>query len=240
MIKKNKDKIYLRSNLNRLQVVLFVKSLDLSNPLSLAIFLKEDKSLPFDGPEAILPVPADAPLEIPRIILKANDGLFSCNVSPNRIDLFFNEIGQSKISPDEVLKKVKKYLQNINIDIQDNFNAEVHRIAMVADTVTELSISSRDFLKRHYLKENVVKDVYEAQLSFLSKEKLGNFKINKWLRINTLRKKANPKDDKALQIIFDINTFSEIDYDILPSSVNQFIDLAYKEINSSIKSILKN
>ncbi len=101
---KNKYKIYLESNLTRLQAVLFIKSLDLSNPLSLAVFLKEDKGLPFDGPETVLPVPADAPLEIPRIILKSSDGVFNCNVSANRIDLFFNETGQSKISPEEVIK----------------------------------------------------------------------------------------------------------------------------------------
>lgn len=239
-MKKKREKIYLKSSLNRLQAVLFVKSLDLSNPLSLAIFFKEDKTLPFDGPEAVLPVPADAPLEIPRIILKSNDGVFSCNVSPNRIDLFFNEMGQSKIPSDEVVKKVKKYLCTINKDIQDNFNAESHRIAMVADTVTELSISSRDFLKRHYLKENVVKNVFEAQLSFLSKEKLGDFKINKWVRINTLRKKTDPKDDKAVQVIFDINTLQEIDYDISSRSINQFIDLAYKKIKSSLDSVLED
>jgi len=240
---KKDGKIYLKSNLNKLQAVLFVKSLDLSNPLSLAVFLKEDKGLPFDGPETVLPVPPDAPLGIPRIILKSNDGVFGCNVSANRIDLSFNETGQLEISPEEVIKKVKRYLEAINKGVQDNFDAKPHRIAVVADTVTKLKISSKEFLKKRYLKEGVAKKVFEAQLNFLSKGKLGDFKINKWLRINTLRKKTDPKDDKddkAVQIIFDINTLQEIDYDISSRSINQFVDMAYKEINSSIKSILEN
>ncbi len=90
------------------------------------------------------------------------------------------------------------------------------------------------------MKKGVARKVFEAQLNFLSKEKLGDIKINKWLRINSLRKKTDPKDDKAVQIIFDINTLQEIDYDISSRSINQFIDIVYKEINSSIKSILEN
>jgi len=221
-------------------MVLFVKSLDLSNPLSLAGFLKKDKDLPFDGPETILPIPPDAPTEIPRIILKSNNGVFSCNVSANRIDLFFKETGQSNLSSDEVVKRTKKYLEKINEDIRDNFNARTHRIATVFNIITELSVSSKDFLKRRYLNKHVVKDVFEAQLNFLSRKKIGDFKINKWFRINTLRKKTDPKDDKAIQVIFDINTLPEIDYDISSQSINQFVDMVYKGVSSSLKSILED
>ena len=132
----NKNKFCLEANLNKLHGVLYLKSLDLSNPSSLAFYLKEDKNLPFDGPEAVIPIPADAPLEIPRIILRSKDGVFVCNISVNRVDLFFNETKeQSGLNPDDIIKKIKAYLKTISTSLKKDFNAKFHRIALVFRTI---------------------------------------------------------------------------------------------------------
>lgn len=211
--------LYLQSNLNRLQAVIYVKSLDLSKPLLLANSLKENGRLPFDGQESVLPIPPDAPLEIPRIMLNSSDGVFSCNVSANRIDLFFNEQSKTKISTDDVLKRINKYLIRINDIVHKDYSAKAHRIALIANTIIELNISSRKFIEQKYLQKNIAKDIYEIQLNMLSKKEIGKFKVNQWVRMQTLRKKNDPDNDKAIQIVFDINTFPEINYDLLSDSI---------------------
>ena len=74
------------------QFVLFIDPLpDNSNKLDLAQKITQGTGNIFDGPPTILPIPNDAPQEIPRIILKDNTNTLNCNVCINRIDLLFKE-----------------------------------------------------------------------------------------------------------------------------------------------------
>ena len=67
----------------RMQVVLFGQVV-LGKKVQAAAELTNQLADLFDEEPILLPVPDDAPVEIPRIILRSKDGRHSSNISLNR------------------------------------------------------------------------------------------------------------------------------------------------------------
>lgn len=194
--------------------------------------------LPFDGLESILPIPQDAPLEIPRVILNSKDEKYTCNISLNRADFFVNYKNQEDKNFDDTFSSIIKYLEDINLLLSLHFNAKSYRLAAVFETIEELSISSKKFLEDTIIKNKLAKNIYTTQVNFLMKDDLDQFKINKWVRITTLRKKDDDNNDRLIQIIYDINTIQEVDYEVNSENISKFMRLSYSSINSTKKKIL--
>ena len=77
----------------KIQLTLFPKNFNLVDKIKVANDLKVKMEGLFNGKSTILPLPIDAPLEIPRIILQSKDNFFGCNIAIPRID-FFQQIGE--------------------------------------------------------------------------------------------------------------------------------------------------
>jgi len=67
----------------RILVVLF-GNIGLSDRIGVAQSLNKGAKKLFSGEQTILPIPDDAPPEIPRIILGDREKVFRCQVSPTR------------------------------------------------------------------------------------------------------------------------------------------------------------
>ncbi len=63
----------------------------------------------FDQMPTIIPVPPDAPPEIPTVNMQSSNGLYLCNIARNRIDLIVN----CMISGDSVSVAVDKFINKI-------------------------------------------------------------------------------------------------------------------------------
>ncbi len=227
---------------NSIQGVLFVNSLDLTDKLKIAQALSGLQNLTLDDNPAILPIPADAPMELPRIILRSNDGLFSLSISPMRIDLTYasktNEDG-FPIEDSTIEGKFSIILGEIAEVLINKLSASIPRIALVVNVVVSLTESSKDFLFKKFIKDDVLESPYEMQLNFLMKKEIDKYKVNQWLRINTLRNQKNLDDDSALLFILDTNSVQEVNYNydktLVKNFVKQLFALSEKEINRYVK-----
>jgi hypothetical protein len=229
------------SLLNHIQAVFYISSLDLSQskPLELALALKKSPSLGLDGQEIIYPIPLDSPLELPKIVLSDKNNAITCQIATNRVDLFMIT-PKENIEGNKSLNTLKKNLQSLSNIIKGNFGAKIHRIALVLQTVTSTEGDPLNIFQEKYSKIAFDKTVDAAMLSFLNKNTLGKFKVNKWTRIRTLKKADEQTQGNYLQIAFDINTLQENDYNLDNQSIEEFVNLATNDIIQSLKTVLNN
>ncbi|MEH7249172.1 hypothetical protein V7114_20645 [Neobacillus niacini] len=66
----------------------------------------------FNNMPTILPIPADAPPEIPRVIMQSSNGLYQCNIANSRIDFtanFTNSGNSASIQLESFIEKVRTF-----------------------------------------------------------------------------------------------------------------------------------
>lgn len=225
-----------------IQVVVYTSSLDLSNKLKLAEGLSKVKAITFDGEPMILPIPEDAPLEFPRITLRTKDGFYSLSIAPSRTDIFYQEKDTTEYGIDkkqvlEIREKLINAVSEIIEIVTKDFAANINRIAVVTKQIIKLETSSKDFLQGKLIQELDYKPE-EIKLAFLSKETLGDFKINKWHRLDTLRNKKDPSDDRALGLVYDINTLAEIEYKFTSKIASKLFSEIFIYIDKETKAFI--
>lgn len=227
----------IKYGLDTLQTVIYTNSVDFSDKLKIAQELTKIKTIKFTGEPTILPLPINAPLEIPRIILKTDDEKYNLNSSPSRTDLIFHEKSTDKAGiPTILTKDASSLLINATVDIFEtikSFTANVSRAAVVVKLIVKFDKSAKEFLQENLLKK-MENNPYEVNLGLLFKEKLESFKINKWHRFITLRNNKNPADDSALQFSIDINTLTEVDYKFSTDKIKDFYHKAMREISKDM------
>ena len=219
------------------QGALFSNMIVVENKMDYASkLLLSDNNL-FDVEPTILPIPNDAPIDLPRVILKSKNGDFVCNTSLSRVDLFYNV----KKDPECDLRNVKSkffplLINTINF-LNDSYKIKINRIGLVSSFVLELSDSSNKYILQKYLNENgLISDTSEIQLNVLNRlELLSKYKINRWLRIRSLRDKPNVVNDKFCSVKIDINTPAEIAYDI----DREVASLIFTEAIKNMEEVLK-
>jgi hypothetical protein len=231
----------MKIGLQTLQIVLYTSSLDLSDKLGVAEIFSQSKKLNLKGEPSILPIPNDAPLEIPRIILKNKDGSRELTISPARIDMFLKAIQTSKDGmpilgidslKDEVKGSSKELAKNLKV-----FNANLNRVALVSNFIIKLTESSKKYILDKFIKKGTIKEPEEIKLHILNKEIIGEYKVNEWVRFETLRNVKNPKDDKALRILIDINSVPEAKYNFTEKNIDSFYEKALKLITEELKAL---
>ncbi|MCK4781491.1 hypothetical protein KAS79_01005 [Candidatus Parcubacteria bacterium] len=229
----------------KIQFALFPKNFNPIDKVKIANDLKVKTGVLFDGEPTILPLPIDAPLEIPRIMLQSKDGIFRCDVAIPRID-FFQQVSE-KQKFEEVkniyLSKVKQ-IYSYFIEDQALF---IGRIGFIVDFITDLDESSNTILQNQLLK----KDCYFAEsrkiknisLVFTEKDNIDTWEINRFIKIDSLRKISDPVDDKRLVLRYDINTISEKinEYNLTVEDIKKILDKASGEMTyDNINKFLNN
>lgn len=220
--------------LQKIQTALFTPGINLAKPLDVAQnFINFTESL-FDGQPVILPIPPDAPPEIPRIILKNSNDSYSCNISQNRVDFIFTEKGTPRSLSDEKDIFLRYLLLNVEL-LKNKQKVSINRVGTAITFLLPLLESSNKFINEKFLKERLFTDVYEVQFGVLKRLKLSNYEINCWFKLNTLRNTEDPSDDKAASVTFDINTRPDIYYDLNVEQVTMFYKSALSHIEENIK-----
>lgn len=222
-----------------IKVVLFTPKIILSKPIEIANHFMSNVSIGdlYNGQPMILPIPQDAPSEIPRIILKNTDGSFICNISQDRVDFTFNRKGSNASLDDESKKFLNYLIGHIDV-INNNLKLSVARVGIVVSLLLPLKESSNKFISEKFLKERLFEDSYEVQLGVLKKVQLAGFETNCWFRLNTLRNQKNPSDDRALLITYDVNTQKENSYDLNRDQIGILFNSAIKYMTDSLKVYL--
>ncbi|MFE3973273.1 MULTISPECIES: hypothetical protein [unclassified Peribacillus] len=78
-----------KEKLIQLQFALFFEEMD-NRPDKFINKIDEALDGVFDQMPTILPIPADAPPEIPSVTMQSSNGLYVCNIAKNRIDFVMN------------------------------------------------------------------------------------------------------------------------------------------------------
>jgi len=192
---------------------------------------------------SILPIPQDAPPEIPRLILSSTDDRWTVNISPERTSLFYNNPPEL----DNVSIEIKRYsdiASHFLSEFQNQMDLRVQRIAFV----TERCIYKDNALG--YILENFCDDnkIHKGQpfhnakifeVHSLKKYDWMEFQINSWVRIKCMPFKINATDSSpAIIVINDLNTLS-YEEDPAASFISTDINKYYNNITKHLDDILE-
>ena len=224
------------------QLVFFINPLlATKSKLDLAQMIIKSTDNIFDGPPTILPIPDDAPQEIPRIILKNGANTLTCNVCINRIDFLFREskaFNEGMCLP-EFWSDYSKTINNFTNCIKKDLDTSITRLGFVVNLFCGLKGSANKYLTKEYLKSNIFSDPFEIQLNVLNKLVLDGFvNINRWLKFKPIRFITNISNDTALSVELDLNTSPEEKHDFKTEEVVKFFNLAYNHIISEAAKLI--
>jgi len=193
-----------------IQASLFVSTLVFSSSKFLRTILDlcSDK---FDGNPVVLPIPEDAPREIPRIILERKDKSLKLEISPVRFNLFrYKTKDEHKVLINEFLKTDVELLNNINKKI----GSDCVRLAVVLERYCPRKEPAKD-IATHFCKKNYIKAPFDRPSSFelhsfKKYELIKSFDVNSWVRIKSGRVQFEKGVSRPIIIAHqDINTSPE-------------------------------
>lgn len=190
-----------------IQCSIFTRTLD-TRPAILLAYLLDRWGSKFDGQPLSVPLPNDAPPEIPRIVLTSSDASLKMNVSTSRVDIIWNRKGR-KDDPDveciiadfrEILQDIVKYTKSS----PERLAAVIGRFAPIENPG---KVIAEHFCKQVWLEGPLNRPEsfeFHAHKRYTYAKK---FKVNSWVRIKTGRILSN--SSPAVIIEQDINTLVE-------------------------------
>lgn len=192
--------------LEQIQAAVFSNSINMTDKLAIAKALQERIQV-LDGEPLVLPIKdAEAPPEVPRILLKSGNGKYSLNLARSRLDFFFK--------PDE--NNLEKALTEDMVIFKQVLNAykealspAINRLGLIIKQICLLEESSNSLMLHKFIQTGRFESTHQIQLNVLDRLRLGSIETNRWIKIHSLRNKSNPQDDKAISLELDINTLQE-------------------------------
>lgn len=206
-----------------IQTSIFTPTLQFSQSKVLAQLVTKFANT-FDGDPISIPLPPDAPQEIPRLTLRDSNGKLKFEIAPNRANFF-------RYCKEDDAAVIEEDVFNLCLPIFDEYikivSARVGRLAIVSVKILQHEtpgvILAQHFCKDKWLTSNSEPENFEVH--FHRRYGLETFKVNNWLRCKSgILAKENAR---VVIVEQDINTLSE--------------DLDEKEFNmNQISSFLKN
>ncbi len=191
-----------------------------------------------DGDPTVLPLPEDAPHEIPRITLESKEKTYRLEVAPARISFFQNKIKEEdKVEPQEFVQRAGEVL----INLLNSIGVNCGRIAAVINRFSYQDNPGKE-IALHFCKDNFIEAPFdrpsEFELHSLRKyDFLQSVKVNSWVRIRSGGIKS--EDGLFRPVVFahqDINTLAEETKTYNSEEILSF----YKGVCSEFDKILKS
>lgn len=212
----------------KLMGVIFTPEFAIGNKLLIADIFQDISGGKFDGELISMPIPQNAPSDIPRIILNSQDGTWKLEVSLERTNIiFFKPLNLSVPVPNinDFGEFVKDLFKSYKLKTQIN----VQRLAFITDRFCEIKdITPSQFIATRYCKEEYLQNIFNNpdafELHTLKKYQYEGFNINSWVRV----KSSNLADDAKTPILLlvnDINTFSEPIVSYSESDIESFFKI---------------
>ncbi|KUK99276.1 MAG: hypothetical protein XE08_0141 [Parcubacteria bacterium 32_520] len=156
--------------LQNIQTALFIEDI---NNINIFNFPSEEKFTFFlDGQPFFTNVPIDAPKDIPRLILQSKNGLYKCNISFSRVDLFQ---GGKDLSLEDHNKKTISF-----IDYFIEKGASINRIGFIGTFLSEGfdESNSANYIRRSFIKDELLKDPKELNIGYNKRRVENNIEFN--------------------------------------------------------------
>lgn len=179
------------------------------HPTEFLRYLLEHWGDKFDGKPLSIPLPDNAPPEIPSIVLTNKDSSLKMDVSRQRANVFWNRTS-SEVNPDVL--SITEEMNGILRDIVKDQGVSAGRLAFILNRFAPVEDVAR-MLAAHFCKEEwlttALKLPENFELHVLEKHTLdtGQFNVNSWFRVRTGRIVVDNKS--AVLVQQDINTLAE-------------------------------
>lgn len=184
----------------KLQLALFFQN-PVSRPDNLMGGVNSSMGNLFDAMPQVLPIPADAPAEIPRVQMRSENGKYNCNIACSRVDFILNgDFRDEVVWPDltkDFLAKVKLFIGNVFEQ------SKIVRFGLIGNFFIPDKSATTSMTKK-YLKVDL-NSAEEINLRFNKRTSSHGFNLNNITSINTALAETNGQADKGIFIELDVN-----------------------------------
>lgn len=210
----------------------------LGKKVQLAADLSNQLADLLDDEPVILPVPDDAPPDIPRIILKSKNGRYSVNIKLNNVSFKYTEKGK----PANELQAIREeFLQNFSDFTEILIKLGVIETASRLGSVTEFLVFTQDpidVIKRNFLRPEELEELSQIDLGLLTKTTWDDVQINRWHRFTTRTGETAQGSEPYIIFAIDINTKADIEYKFSHEAIVGFYSRVYTDIEKDLKVTL--
>jgi len=219
--------------LDSIHVHLF-SAFDLTDSLETAKSLRSKLSDKLDGEPVILPVPDDAPSDIPRILLNSKDSKYTCHVSSIRLELSFSEPGLPKYRLDELRNEYLSLISNTLDVVKDQWKSKISGVGIIIELIA-LAEDPVAYLKNIYIKDGVLTAPTQLQVMYMDKLQWDDIQINRGYRLfaGEFRDESGSRH-KMVTMYCDINTLSDEKKDYRKDTIMSISDKAITYVSENI------
>jgi len=222
-------------------LALFSPGINFSDKIDLLAKIKKNAGKYLSGDPIMLPAIANAPPEIPRIILKDEKGNISLNISANKIDLFIRPVDEEGKIPEvytDLIGELETIYKNILNALYGSTELIVHRIGLIVVGESEIQGANKQIEER-YLSVKFAKTKWQKiNLGLLKKGNIDKKSSNIWFRINSGMKKDDDENKNKAMIIFDTNTVAQKNYIFKSINVLNYVKQAILYLGPYSKKVL--
>ena len=219
----------------RHQITLFFSEAFFGNLQGILKFFIDEAGSVLDAQPIILPLPDDAPEEVPRIILRSADHSQELAVKANRVDAAVAKPLEDGISASERIEFEKQCIAWL-LPLLDNRGFAVNRVGVVMQRAHQPEGSSPgEFISKKYCRDEYLEQPFRNAKNFeihcLKNYSLFGKMVNSWVRIQTVN--VLPSRKQVVGVLNDLNhvpTRTRLE----PEDVRSFVQAA----NSEMEKIL--
>ncbi len=155
----------------------------------------------FNAMPQILPIPLDAPHDIPRVQLRSEDKRYNCNISASRIDFILNGMSEDEVKWPDI---TKDFLAKVKLFTQSVYNkSKIVRFGLIGNFFIPDKQSSASLSKK-YLKIDLSL-AEEINIRFNKRTNFQGLNLNNITSINTVFVETNGVAENGVFIELDIN-----------------------------------
>lgn len=203
-----------RFDLQQVRLHIYTADLGFNVGRALAALLPDHRAV-FNGLVTTLPLPPDAPAEVPRIILASADGSCGLELGPERLTLTLNNIPSIKPQTSKGIDLAERVLQSY----QSAVTLRVSRLALNVARSHPIAKPAMAIVD-HFCREQMIQSqgskgplgrTETFELHAHKRYKLfDDLQVNSWLRCkSSILKISTTGSTDAIMIEQDINTLSE-------------------------------
>jgi len=192
----------------------------------------------FDGEPTILPLPQDAPADIPRIILSSADKKWTLQTSLLRTSLFYEPTIDDPVTEDA--GSFGLFASNFFTAYQQKLDLRTQRLAFITDRR-----SQKDTPASYLVEKFCIEELREKGHPFYNTRAFGvdslkrypweGFTVNSWVKFRSAHAGNRPEDKfRVIVIQNDLNTLpydEEPDQEFSPHDIERFFNKAPEELN---------
>ena len=215
------------------QCVLFCE-VDLREKLSLAAALKDSNRSRFDGEPLLLPIPPDAPAELPAVILQSKDSSIALSMSATRVDVTVNHPSGRFTSIPALLEEEATFLRGIADTLLSSgqVQGQISRVGVVLVMSAQADSLELGRVREQFLTPQVELGERRSEFGFLDRQQWENFRVNRWFRLATSRLEDSSGN---VEVILDFNTVPQVDYRLDGNGLGQFLELLKSKADAEME-----